>query len=121
MTRLSQELSDEDYDHIADILERFQGERAMNLEMLDGFFAALICSPELVPPSEYLPEIWGGDMPDKALSDRAELQRLLDLIMRHWNTVVHTLHSDEGFVPLLFEGGQSPCGPRHAHHQITAI
>ncbi|WP_256677579.1 UPF0149 family protein, partial [Pseudomonas sp. ST1] len=25
--------------------------------MLDGYFAALICGPEMVPPSEYLPQI----------------------------------------------------------------
>jgi uncharacterized protein len=37
----------------------------MNLEMLDEFFAALICGPDDVPPSEYLPEIWGGDMVNK--------------------------------------------------------
>jgi uncharacterized protein len=103
VARLSQTLSDDDYDHMAGILDRFQGERAMNLEMLDGFFAALICGPELVPPSEYLPEIWGGDMPDEALSDRKELQRFLDLVMRHWNAVAHTLHSDDDFAPLLFE------------------
>ena len=42
-------------------------------------------------------------MPDEALSDRAELQRFLGLVMRHWNAVVHTLHSDDIFVPLLFE------------------
>src|SRR6266403_1474182 len=40
--------------------------RAMNLEMLDGFFAALICGPDDVPPSEYLSEIWGGDMVNEA-------------------------------------------------------
>jgi uncharacterized protein len=103
MARLSQTLVEEDYDHMAAILDRFQGERAMNLEMLDGFFAALICGPELVLPSEYLPEIWGGDLPDEVLRDRGELQRFLDLVMRHWNGVVHTLHSDDDFVPLLFE------------------
>ncbi|MGA7210507.1 MAG: UPF0149 family protein [Pseudolabrys sp.] len=26
---------------------------------MDGFLAALICGPELVPPSKYLPKIWG--------------------------------------------------------------
>ena len=34
----------------------------MNLEQMDGFLSALICSPDLVPPSEYLPVIWGDDM-----------------------------------------------------------
>jgi hypothetical protein len=34
---------------VALMLER--SERAMNLEMLDGFFAVLICSPD-VPPRQ---------------------------------------------------------------------
>ena len=53
-------LTDADYDRLADALNRFHGEGAMNLEQLDGFFAALICGPDRVHPSEYLPEIWGG-------------------------------------------------------------
>jgi hypothetical protein len=34
----------------------------MNVEQLDGFFAALIAGPETVMPSEYYPEVFGGDM-----------------------------------------------------------
>ena len=82
----------------------------MNLEMLDGFFAALIYSPDTVPPSEYLPEIWGGDIPDEALSDRGELQTFLDLVMRHWNAAVHTLHSEDVFLPLLLEDDEGVQG-----------
>jgi uncharacterized protein len=50
-------LTDAEYDRLADTLNRFHGEGAMNLEQLDGFFAALICGPNPVHPSEYLPEI----------------------------------------------------------------
>ena len=32
----------------------------MNVEALDGFFAALIAGPETVMPSEYNPEVFGG-------------------------------------------------------------
>jgi uncharacterized protein len=104
MGGLSQALSDDEYDRMAAVLERFRSERAMNLEMLDGFFAALICSPDMVPPSEYLPEIWGGDMTDnEAFRDQAELQKFLDLVMRHWNAVVHVLRSEHRFWPLLAE------------------
>jgi Uncharacterised protein family (UPF0149) len=31
----------------------------MPLEMLDGFFTALVIGPELVLPSQYLPVVWG--------------------------------------------------------------
>ena len=33
----------------------------MNVEALDGFFAALIAGPETVMPSEYYREVFGGD------------------------------------------------------------
>jgi Uncharacterised protein family (UPF0149) len=52
-----QPLTDAELDKLADVLKRFGDKRAMNLEMLDGFFAALICGPDDVPPSEYLREI----------------------------------------------------------------
>jgi uncharacterized protein len=48
-------LNDAERDRMDAMLSRFRSERAMNnLEEIDGFFAALICSPELGKPSEYL-------------------------------------------------------------------
>src|SRR2546421_3769271 len=46
-------------ERLSAILERFGGKRSMNLEKLDGFIAALVCGPDIILPSEYLPEIWG--------------------------------------------------------------
>ena len=88
----TQTLTDAEYDRIAAVLGCFHGERAMNLENLDGFFAALICCPDPVLPSEYLPEIWGGgDMADAdAFATKQELQEFLDLIVRHWNVMTET-------------------------------
>jgi yecA family protein len=65
------------------VLSRFGSEYAMNnLEEIDGFFAALICSPDVTKPSEYLPEIWGGEMADdEAFADRQELQDFLSLLL----------------------------------------
>jgi uncharacterized protein len=72
------------------VLSRFRSEYAMNnLEEIDGFFAALICSPDVAKPSEYLPEILGGEMADdEAFADRQELQNFLSLLFRHsgWPT-----------------------------------
>ena len=53
-----QPLNDTELDRLGDFLEEV-GAPAMNLEMLDGFFAALICGPETVLPSEYLPQVLG--------------------------------------------------------------
>jgi yecA family protein len=38
------------------------GGRAMNVEQLGGFFAALIAGPKTVMPSEYSREVFGGEM-----------------------------------------------------------
>jgi uncharacterized protein len=102
MAGLNQPLSDADYARVAIILER--SKHAMNLEMLDGFFTALICGPDLVGPSEYLREIWGGKLGgEEGWRDEQELQEFLDLIMRHWNHVAGTLFSGEPFLPFLLE------------------
>ena len=65
-------------DELADILKRFGDKHARNLETLDGFFAALICGPDDWSASEYLPEIWGGNMVNEpAFRARPRLQEFI--------------------------------------------
>jgi uncharacterized protein len=86
------------------ILARFDNKQPMNLEQLDGFLAALICGPEIVRPSEYLPVIFGSDMVlDDSFGSQSVLQDFLSLIMRHWNVIADTLLSGDVFLPLLLE------------------
>ena len=53
-------LTDAELDRLGDFLKSCKGGRAMNVEALDGFFAALIAGPETVMPSEYNREVFGG-------------------------------------------------------------
>ena len=96
----SQPLADTELDHLSAVLERFGDKRSMNLEQLDGFLAALICGPELVPPSKYLPEIWGDQT---VFEDASSAQAFMSLLMRHWNSIANTLNSGEAYLPLLLE------------------
>jgi len=99
-----QPLTDAELDRLSGILERFGEKRSMNVEQLDGFLAALICGPDLVPPSEYLPVIWGDNMVlEDTFGAQPVLQDFLSLITRHWNVIADTLHSGEVFLPLLLE------------------
>jgi uncharacterized protein len=99
-----QPLTDAELERLTAVLKRFGDKNAMNLEQLDGFLAALICCPDLVPPSEYLPVIWGGDIVlEDEFSAQPILKDFLSLIMRHWNTIVDTLQSGEVYLPLLLE------------------
>ena len=100
----SQPLTDAELERLTTVLKRFGDKRAMNLEQLDGFLSALICCPDLVPPSEYLPEIWGGDIVlEDEFSAQPILNDFLSLIMRHWNAIVDTLQSGDVYMPLLLE------------------
>src|SRR5579859_620587 len=99
----SEPLTDAECDQIDKILLPFLDQDGMNLEMVDGFFAALLCSPDLVMPSEYLPEIFGGEIDETAFASMEDANSFLGLLMRHWNAVSEQLDSREVFVPLLAE------------------
>src|ERR1700758_4471415 len=97
-------LTDAEIDRLSDFLESCKGGKTMNLEELDGFFAALIAGPEPVMPSEYNPEVFGGEMSEAVeFASLDEAQEILNLMMRHWNTIAGALYKDEIHIPLIFE------------------
>jgi uncharacterized protein len=101
----SQPLSDVELDRLSDVLKRVGDKRAMNLEQMDGFLSALICSPDLVPPSEYLPVIWGDDIVlEDEFAEKPILEDFLSLIMRHWNAIVDTLNSGDVYPTATSRG-----------------
>jgi len=98
-------LTDAEFDRLGQFLKSCKGGEAMNLEELDGFFSALIAGPEVVMPSEYLPEALGGEMSETCEFGRLdEANEILGLMMRHWNTIAATLSKGEPYVPFLLEG-----------------
>jgi uncharacterized protein len=97
-------VTDAELDRLGDFLKSCKGGRAVNVEQLDGFFAALIAGPEVVMPSEYNREVFGGEMSDACeFRSLDEANEILGLMMRHWNTIAATLNKDEVYVPLLLE------------------
>jgi uncharacterized protein len=64
----------------------------MLLEELDGFIAGLLVCPELIKPSEWLPIVWGSEGEDEPAFDSLDhLNRVLGLVMEHYNDLVRTL------------------------------
>jgi yecA family protein len=89
-------LTDAELDRLGDFLKSCKGGRAMNIEALDGFFAALIAGPETVMPSEYNREVFGGEMSDACeFSSLEEANEIFGLMMRHWNDIAGRLLKDE--------------------------
>jgi uncharacterized protein len=50
-------LTDDEFANLDEFLRNIKNCRAMSLEEMDGFFAALICGPEMVSPGEHLPYV----------------------------------------------------------------
>jgi uncharacterized protein len=97
-------LTDAELDHLVDFLKNCKGGRAMNVEVLDGFFAALIAGPEAVMPSEYYREVFGGEIADTCVfASLDEANEIFGLLMRYWNDIAGTLFKGDVYVPLLLE------------------
>lgn len=97
-------MNDADYQRLSATLTRFQPLHSMNLEQLDGFFAALLCGPEPIKPSECLPMILGDAFDDEtAFTSPKALEQFVRLLMGHWLDIAHTLQDGEPFHPWLEE------------------
>src|ERR1700744_2288809 len=95
---------DAELETLGEFLEQLWDDGAMDLEELDGFFAALHCCPDQVMPNEYLPEIVGDALADEELfPNREAVQLFLQLIAHHWNEVGSAFRTEDVFIPLLLE------------------
>ena len=93
-------LSDEEFDRLDDILS-LNEETGLTVEGVDGFFAALACSPVLAKPSEWIPIVWGGEPPEWETPEEA--LEATGLLMRLWNQVAESIN-DGSFAPLMSTG-----------------
>jgi uncharacterized protein len=108
-----QPLTDPELDRLSEFLRQCKRGKAMNLEELDGFFAALIAGPEIVMPSEYYQHVFGGPMDETCKFDSLDhVNAILGLLSRHWNTIAGTLYVNEVYLPLLLEDDK---GMAHAN------
>lgn len=74
----------------------------MDIVTLDGFLTALAVGPELVPPSEWLPRIWGG-REEPVFESAVQAERIISLLLRRFNDICRILgESSTGFEPLLY-------------------
>jgi uncharacterized protein len=102
------QLSDPELDRLAAFLAGLKSDSAMGLEELDGFFCALIAGPRMVMPSEYLPLVWGGQLPqENAFASLEEANATLQLIMRHWNSIIAEIEREQIYLPLISEDRQT--------------
>jgi uncharacterized protein len=91
-------LSDEEIQELEDFLmEDRDGAEAMMFDTMDGYMHAVAIGPTTLMPQQWLPAVWGqtaaqGMMP--AVPSMGQLNRILELVMRHFNGIIAGLEDD---------------------------
>ena len=109
--KLDAPLSDAELAVFAGLLEDVseRTEQGLSLEHLDGFITALICSPRLIMPSEYLPVLLGSagmavfTTPDEAGQFMAFLQRRWNQVVQALNAPIDSLADPGALEPLIMD------------------
>jgi uncharacterized protein len=69
---------------------------------VDGFVTGIAVSPDMIPPSDWLPVIWGGSEPE--FTSIEEAGRVLSLILRHYSNIRLMLdRTPEAYQPVLLD------------------
>ncbi len=76
-----------------------------NSSELDGFLAALICMPEMLPPSAWLADIWGGEDLAPEWDDEDDLRAFFSAIILLYNKLSSDL-DDEVYAPVFIRKTQ---------------
>ena len=77
-------------------------EGILDISELDGFFTAIVSSPVMIPPSQWLPAVWGEYEP--VWESEKEFEGIFTLLMRHMNGIAETLmEQPEDFEALFLE------------------
>ena len=103
----SAKLSDKQMDALERYLDSHAAQNAMHLEVLDGFFCALITGSAHVPAEEYLPYIFGGKMPE--FKNQEEADEIMAALKQHWEYIESTLKRNNEYYPFLYADPDGKC------------
>jgi yecA family protein len=75
-------------------------EGIFDISTLDGFMTAIVSGPRTLPPSQWLPAVWGDFEP--IWESKEEFEEIFSLMVRHMNVIAATLiEAPEEFEPMF--------------------
>ncbi|MDQ1362988.1 MAG: uncharacterized protein QG652_848, partial [Pseudomonadota bacterium] len=86
------------YDRIDNVLLEYANDEdtaILDTSELDGYFFAIGCAPQLIPPSKWMPMIWGGEDYAPEWPDMKTAQGFIVDVMQHYNDVMQQLNRNE--------------------------
>lgn len=75
-------------------------EETMLLSELDGYLTAIAVLPQVIPPEEWLPEIWGGEIPPLAV--RTDTDWVVGAITGHFDAIRRVLAENPEYLEPIF-------------------
>ncbi len=84
--------------------EIFKGE-AMLLDELQAMLCAIISGPQTIPPSDWLPAVFGEE---PAFESEAQTGEVIDLLMRFHNDLAEKLASGDDWELILYPASDDP-------------
>ncbi len=83
--------SDAEIDTLNALCRRLAGfKNDVSLEWVDGFMTALLAGPRVVPPSEWLPAMF-GDAFERTFADPDDVRQAMAALMGRWNVLARQL------------------------------
>lgn len=92
--------SEKDLDRLEALLFALpQEDFPMTLSELDGYVTGLLTCPEMIPPSDWLPLVW-GETGKAGFPGIEAAQETMDAVMAHYNAVAKAIMSKDWLEPI---------------------
>jgi len=89
MTTPFSPLSEDEFDELDHfLLYEVDTEEGMTMDMADGFLHAIAIGPTTLHPRQWLPKIWGTEEMMPPMDSIEQLNHMLGLVMRHFNSII---------------------------------
>ncbi len=92
--------SDQELDRLSGLLHALPAEHMpMTLSELDGYVVGVLACPDLIPPSEWVPLVW-GETGEANFPDQKTAADTIGAVMAHYNSVAEAIISSPWVEPI---------------------
>ncbi|SLN77983.1 UPF0149 family protein [Roseisalinus antarcticus] len=92
--------SDQELDRLNALLHALPAENMpMTLGELNGYIVGVLACPEMIPPSEWLPHVW-GETGEAEFPDQQSAEETVGAVMAHYNSVVEAINGSLWVEPI---------------------
>lgn len=88
-------LTDEEFNELDQfLLHGVDSDEVMMIDAVDGFLHAIAIGPTTLHPKQWLPKIWGTKEMMPPMDSIDQMNHVLGLVMRHFNSIIAGLEAD---------------------------